>query len=64
MTARLAEEHTVVEVFARDRPGLLYRLRARPPRASGSDRAVEDQLAEGTRVADVFYVNEAGRDRR
>jgi [protein-PII] uridylyltransferase len=56
---RASPRHTVVEVFARDRPGLLYRL-ARALHELGLSIALSKINTEGTRVADVFYVNELG----
>jgi [protein-PII] uridylyltransferase len=46
-------------VFAKDRPGLLYRL-ARALHELGLSIALSKINTEGTRVADVFYVNELG----
>jgi [protein-PII] uridylyltransferase len=54
---RASPRHTVVEVFARDRPGLLYRL-ARELHELRLSIALSKINTEGTRVADVFYVNE------
>jgi [protein-PII] uridylyltransferase len=54
---RASPRHTVVEVFAKDRPGLLYRL-ARALHELGLSIALSKINTEGTRVADVFYVNE------
>jgi [protein-PII] uridylyltransferase len=54
---RASPRHTVVEVFARDRPGLLYTL-ARALHELGLSIALSKINTEGTRVADVFYVNE------
>jgi [protein-PII] uridylyltransferase len=54
---RASPRHTVVEVFARDRPGLLYRL-ARALHELGLSIALSKINTEGTRVADVFYVSE------
>ena len=54
---RASPRHTVVEVFAKDRPGLLFVL-------AGALHEAKLQIAlskintEGTKVADVFYVNE------
>ncbi len=54
---RASPRHTVVEVFAKDRPGLLFVL-------AGALHDAKLQIAlskintEGTKVADVFYVNE------
>ncbi|MGD0527529.1 MAG: [protein-PII] uridylyltransferase [Polyangiaceae bacterium] len=54
---RASPRHTVVEVFARDRPGLLYRL-AGALHELRLSIALSKINTEGTRVADVFYVNE------
>ncbi len=54
---RASPRHTVVEVFAKDRPGLLYRL-ARALHELGLSIALSKINTEGMRVADVFYVNE------
>jgi [protein-PII] uridylyltransferase len=54
---RASPRHTVVEVFAKDRPGLLYSL-ARALHALGLSIALSKINTEGTKVADVFYVNE------
>jgi [protein-PII] uridylyltransferase len=54
---RASPRHTVVEVFAKDRPGLLYTL-ARALHELGLSIALSKINTEGTRVADVFYVNE------
>ena len=54
---RASPRHTVVEVFARDRPGLLYLL-ARALHELGLSIALSKINTEGTRVADVFYVSE------
>ncbi len=51
-------EHTVVEVFGRDQPGLLYALaRCLTQLGLGIERSRIN--TEGNRVADVFYVQEA-----
>jgi [protein-PII] uridylyltransferase len=47
----------VVEVFAKDRPGLLYTL-ARALHEVGISIALSKINTEGTRVIDVFYVTE------
>jgi [protein-PII] uridylyltransferase len=47
----------VVEVFAKDRPGLLHTL-ARALHELKLSIALSKINTEGTRVADVFYVNE------
>ena len=54
---RASPRHTVVEVFAKDRPGLLYEL-ARAMHELGLSIALSKINTEGTRVADVFYVSE------
>jgi [protein-PII] uridylyltransferase len=54
---RASPRHTVVEVFAKDRPGLLYNL-ARALHELGLSIALSKINTEGTRVADVFYVSE------
>ena len=54
---RASPRHTVVEVFAKDRPGLLYKL-SRALHELGLSIALSKINTEGTRVADVFYVNE------
>jgi [protein-PII] uridylyltransferase len=54
---RASPRHTVVEVFAKDRPGLLYTL-AHSLRELRLSIALSKINTEGTRVADVFYVNE------
>lgn len=54
---RASPRHTVVEVFAKDRPGLLYGL-ARAMHGLGLSIALSKINTEGTKVADVFYVNE------
>jgi [protein-PII] uridylyltransferase len=54
---RSSPRHTVVEVFAKDRPGLLYTL-ARALHELGLSIALSKINTEGTRVADVFYVSE------
>lgn len=54
---RASPRHVVVEVFARDRPGLLYTL-ARVFHELSLSIAVSKINTEGTRVADVFYVSE------
>jgi len=55
---RASPRHTVVEVYARDRPGLLYTL-ANALHGLGLSIALSKINTEGTRVADVFYVREA-----
>ncbi len=54
---RASPRHTVVEVFAKDRPGLLYEL-ASALHGLGLSIALSKINTEGTKVADVFYVNE------
>jgi len=54
---RASPRHTVVEVFAKDRPGLLYTL-ARTFHELGLSIALSKINTEGTKVADVFYVTE------
>jgi [protein-PII] uridylyltransferase len=54
---RASPRHTVVEVFAKDRPGLLYAL-AHAMHELGLTIALSKINTEGTRVADVFYVGE------
>lgn len=54
---RASPRHTVVEVFAKDRPGLLYSL-AHELHGLGLSIALSKINTEGTKVADVFYVNE------
>jgi len=54
---RASPRHTVVEVFAKDRPGLLHTL-ARALHELKLSIALSKINTEGTRVADVFYVNE------
>jgi [protein-PII] uridylyltransferase len=54
---RASPRHTIVEVFARDRPGLLYAL-AHAMHALGLSITLSKITTEGTRVADVFYVSE------
>lgn len=54
---RASPRHTIVEVFAKDSPGLLYRL-ARALHELGLSIALSKINTEGARVADVFYVSE------
>ena len=54
---RASPRHTVVEVFAKNRAGLLYAL-AQAFHELGLSIALSKINTEGTRVADVFYVNE------
>jgi [protein-PII] uridylyltransferase len=53
-----SSRHTVLEVVARDRPGLLFTV-AGALHKLGLSIAVAKINTEGTRVADVFYVSEA-----
>ncbi len=55
---RASPRHTVIEVVARDRPGLLFALSDALYRL-GLSIAVAKINTEGARVADVFYVSEA-----
>jgi [protein-PII] uridylyltransferase len=59
---RASPRHTVIEVFAKDRPGFLFTL-ARALHEVGLSIALSKINTEGTRVADVFYVNERGGTR-
>lgn len=54
---RASPRHTVVEVFAKDRPGLLYNV-ARAMHELGLSITLSKINTEGTKVADVFYVTE------
>jgi [protein-PII] uridylyltransferase len=54
---RASPRHTIVEVFAKDRPGLLYTL-AQALHELGLSIAVSKINTEGNRVADVFYLSE------
>jgi [protein-PII] uridylyltransferase len=54
---RASPRHTVIEVFAKDRPGLLYTV-ARALHDLRLSIALSKINTEGTKVADVFYVNE------
>jgi [protein-PII] uridylyltransferase len=54
---RAAPRHTIVEVFAKDSPGLLFRL-AHGLHELGLSIALSKINTEGMRVADVFYVSE------
>lgn len=56
---RASPRHTVIEVLTRDRPGLLFSISEALYRL-GLSIAVAKINTEGTRVADVFYVSEAG----
>jgi [protein-PII] uridylyltransferase len=55
---RASPRHTVIEVVARDRPGLLFAL-SDALYHLGLSIAVAKINTEGARVADVFYVSEA-----
>jgi [protein-PII] uridylyltransferase len=52
-------EFTVVDVYTRDRPGLLQRI-ARTLYEQGVSIALSKVNTEGLRVADVFYVEDPG----
>jgi len=54
---RASPHHTIVEVFAKDRPGLLYTL-AQAIHDLDLSIAISKINTEGTCVADVFYVQE------
>lgn len=54
---RASPKHTVIEVFARDRPGLLFGL-ANCVHGLGLTIASSKINTEGHQVADVFYVSE------
>jgi len=54
---RASPGHTVIEVIARDRPGLLFAL-ADTIYRQGLSIAVAKITTEGTRATDVFYVSE------
>jgi len=54
---RASPSHTVVEVFAKDQPGLLFRL-ARAMHELGLSIALSKINTEGNKVADVFYVTD------
>ena len=55
---RASPRHTIVEVYAKDRPGLLYTLAHTFHELSLSIKLSKINT-EGTRVADVFYVSES-----
>ncbi|HEY4116645.1 MAG TPA: [protein-PII] uridylyltransferase, partial [Byssovorax sp.] len=55
---RASTRHTVIEVIARDRPGLLFAISDALHRL-GLSISVAKINTEGARVADVFYVSEA-----
>jgi [protein-PII] uridylyltransferase len=59
---RASPRHTVIEVFAKDRPGLLFTV-ARALHEVGLSIALSKINTEGTKVADVFYVNELDGER-
>ena len=54
---RASPRHTVIEILARDRPGLLFAVSDALHRL-GLSIAIAKINTEGTRVADVFYVSE------
>ncbi|WP_394848965.1 [protein-PII] uridylyltransferase [Pendulispora brunnea] len=54
---RASPRHTVIEAFAKDRPGLLYTL-AQALHELGLTIVLSKINTEGNKVADVFYVNE------
>jgi [protein-PII] uridylyltransferase len=54
---RASPRHTVIELFAKDRPGLLFSV-AQGLHELGLQIALSKINTEGTRVADVFYVSE------
>jgi [protein-PII] uridylyltransferase len=54
-----SSDATIVEVFARDRPGLLYAIVAALADA-GLDISVSKIATEGEKVSDVFYVTAGG----
>ena len=54
---RSSPRHTIVEVYAKDRPGLLYTL-AQTLHELALSIKLSKINTEGTRVADVFYVSE------
>jgi [protein-PII] uridylyltransferase len=56
---RASAHQTVIEVVTRDRPGLLFAL-ADALHGLGLSIGVAKINTEGNRVADVFYVTEAG----
>ena len=56
---RASASQTVIEIVTRDRPGLLFAL-ANALHELGLSIAVAKINTEGNRVADVFYVTEAG----
>jgi [protein-PII] uridylyltransferase len=54
---RASPRHTIIEVFAKDQPGLLFRL-ARALEDARLSITLSKINTEGTKVADVFYVQE------
>jgi [protein-PII] uridylyltransferase len=54
---RASPRHTVVEVYTKDRPGLLYTL-AHALHELRLSIAISKINTEGARIADVFYVRE------
>lgn len=56
---RSSPRHTLLEVFAKDRPGLLFEI-ACALHGLGLGIASSKINTEGTKVADVFYVTERG----
>jgi [protein-PII] uridylyltransferase len=56
---RASASQTVIEILTRDRPGLLFAL-SDALHQLGLSIAVAKINTEGNRVADVFYVTEAG----
>lgn len=54
---RASQRHTIIEVFTKDRPGLLYTL-AQALHELKLQIALSKINTEGTRIADVFYVCE------
>ncbi|HZU83279.1 MAG TPA: [protein-PII] uridylyltransferase [Polyangiaceae bacterium] len=56
--SRASPRHTIVEVYAKDRPGLLHAL-AQALHDLGLSITLSKINTEGARVADVFYVTEA-----
>jgi [protein-PII] uridylyltransferase len=54
---RTSPHHTIIEVIAKDQPGLLFRL-SRALEESGLGIGLSKINTEGTKVADVFYVQE------
>jgi [protein-PII] uridylyltransferase len=55
---RASPRHTVVEIFGKDRPGLLFAL-AKAMSDLDLHIALSKINTEGNRVADVFYVTES-----